>query len=66
METAPYGVPPVMPPEELYQALRADVASRLKSVCADWSVEEFEAIVEKVVRSELKYRSPTRRHLAPD
>lgn len=55
MQTPPFGVPPGIPPDKIYEALRRDVAARLKNVCADWSEEDFNAIVEKVTRTAMKY-----------
>jgi hypothetical protein len=55
MQTPPFGVPAGTSPEATYEALKKDVASRLKNVCAGWSPEDFEAIVEKVTQTALKY-----------
>ena len=58
MQTPPFGVPAGTSPESTYEALRKDVATRLRNVCAGWSDEDFEAIVEKVTRTALKYVQP--------
>ncbi len=55
MKTPPFGVPPGTSPEASYEALRKDVADRLRNVCSEWSAEDFEAIVEKVTKTALKY-----------
>ena len=55
MQTPPFGVPPGVPPDKVYEALKADVAARLRNVCADWSDEDFNAVVEKVARTAMKY-----------
>ena len=55
MQTPPFGVPVGTSPEATYEALRKDVARRLKNVCAGWSDEDFDAVVEKVTRTALKY-----------
>ena len=34
------------------------MATRLRNVCAGWSDEDFEAIVDKVTRTALKYVHP--------
>ncbi len=54
MKTPPFGVPDTSG-EAVYAALRKDVAARLKNVCASWSDEDFEAVVEKVTQTALKY-----------
>jgi hypothetical protein len=38
--------------------LRADIAARLRAVCAGWPVEEFERIVDRVTDTTLKYAEP--------
>ncbi len=53
--TPPFGVTAGSPPEQVYEVLRADVAKRLRNVCADWSEEDFNAIVEKVTQTALKH-----------
>lgn len=58
MRTPPFGVPAGTSHESTYTALRQDVAARLKNVCAGWSDEDFEAIVEKVTHTALKYIQP--------
>ncbi len=55
MQTPPFGVPAGTSRESTYEALRQDVAERLKNVCAAWSDEDFQAIVEKVTQTALKY-----------
>ncbi len=55
MQTPPFGVPPGVPPDKVYDALREDVAARLRNVCANWSEEDFNAIVDKVARTAMKY-----------
>lgn len=58
MPAPPFGVPPGVPPDKTYEALRADVARRLGNVCAEWSEEDFNAIVEKVTRTAMRYLPP--------
>jgi hypothetical protein len=41
-----------------YRTIRDDVAARLRKICADWSREEFEALVEKVTMTTLKFPPP--------
>lgn len=65
MQTPPFGVPPRVPTDNIYEALRGDVSARLKNVCADWSEEDFNAIVEKVTRTAMKYL-PARGPVAED
>ncbi len=43
-----------------YADVKRDVAARLKNSCADWAPEEFEAIVEKVTLTTMKYPAPRR------
>jgi hypothetical protein len=39
------------------RALKADISARLKSVCADWPEEEFDAMIERLANITLKYVS---------
>jgi len=55
MQTPPFGVPPGVPPDKVYEVLREDVAARLRNVCANWTEEDFNAIVDKVTRTAMKY-----------
>lgn len=55
MKTPPFAVPPGVPDDKAYEALRKNVAERLRNVCADWSQEDFDAIVDKVARTAMKY-----------
>jgi hypothetical protein len=41
--------------EPTYVDVKRDVADRLKNACAGWAPEEFEAIVEKITATTLKY-----------
>jgi hypothetical protein len=41
--------------EQIYADLKQDVAARLKNACSEWTAEDFEAIVEKVTRTAMKY-----------
>ena len=41
--------------ELTYASVKRDVTARLKNACAGWAPEEFEAIVEKITRTTLKY-----------
>ena len=41
-----------------YTSVKLDVAARLRSTCAEWSLEDFEAIVEKVTLTTLKFPPP--------
>ncbi len=65
MPTPPFGVPPGDSPDKIYEPLRRDVAARLKNVCADWTEDDFNAIVEKVTRTAMKYL-PARGPVAED
>lgn len=40
--------------EERQHALRIDVKTRLRGVCDGWTPEEYDAVVEKIVRSTIK------------
>jgi hypothetical protein len=42
-----------------YRTIKDDVASRLRRICAEWSREEFDALVEKVTMTTLKFPPPT-------
>jgi len=55
MQTPPFGVPPGVPPDKVYEVLREDVAARLRNVCANWTEDDFNAIVDKVTRTAMKY-----------
>ena len=44
--------------ELTYAGVKRDVAARLKNACAGWAPEEFEAVVEKITQTTLKYPSP--------
>lgn len=41
-----------------YGTVKLDIAERLRKTCADWSAEDFEAIVEKVTLTTLKFPPP--------
>ena len=41
--------------EEIYRLLKRDVADRLRNSCSDWSPSDFDALVEDVTRTKLKY-----------
>ena len=41
-----------------YRTVKLDIAARLRNTCADWSPEDFEAIVEKVTLTTLKFPPP--------
>lgn len=41
-----------------YADVKRDVSARLKNACAGWAPEDFEAIVEKITQTTLKYPSP--------
>jgi hypothetical protein len=41
--------------EERFEALRADIAARLRSVCKDWPDASFDELVERVAALALKY-----------
>ena len=58
MKTPPFAVPAGIPPEKTYEALRAEVAARLKNVCAEWSLEDFNEVVDKVTRTAMRYAKP--------
>ena len=38
-------------------AMKADIAARLRSVCADWPSDLFETMVERLASVTLKYQS---------
>ncbi len=55
MITPPFGVPAGTSAENVEAALRSDVATRLKNVCAHWTNEDFQKLVDDVTRTALKY-----------
>ncbi len=36
-------------------ALAASLATRLRGVCADWDAREFDALVERIARTKLRW-----------
>ena len=38
-----------------YTTLKLDIAARLRKVCADWSRQDFDEVVEKVTLMTLKF-----------
>ncbi|HEX2723000.1 MAG TPA: hypothetical protein VHM24_08780 [Gemmatimonadaceae bacterium] len=58
MATPPFGVPVGTPAERTREALREDVAARLRHVCAGWSDTDFERLVDDVTATAMKYLSP--------
>jgi hypothetical protein len=55
MQTGQFTIPEGSDISRIRSALREDVARRLKPVCADWPRADFDAIVEKVTETTLKY-----------
>jgi len=55
MLSSPFCVPAGTSDETLETELRNDVQARLRNVCADWSDEEFQQLVEDVTKTALKY-----------
>lgn len=53
--TLPFSVPADGDLTKVRAVLREDVAKRLQHVCAGWPREEFEAVVEKVTETTIKY-----------
>ncbi|HEV7596270.1 MAG TPA: hypothetical protein VGO33_14830 [Gemmatimonadaceae bacterium] len=45
--------------EEDVEALRRTVRARIAPVCEGWSEADCEALIDHIVRVELKYRAPT-------
>jgi hypothetical protein len=62
MSTPPFAVPGLSR-ESLRAAVRSDIATRLSKVCAGWTKEDFESLVEKVTDSAMKttYSPPENR-----
>ncbi|MEO8575603.1 MAG: hypothetical protein ABI556_02835 [Gemmatimonadales bacterium] len=58
MSTPPFGVPAGTSPDKVREALRADVARRLKNVCAEWAEDDFDRLVEDVTTTAMKYLKP--------
>ena len=58
MSTPPFGVPVGTSPEKIKEALRADVARRLRNVCSDWEQGDFERLVDDVTTTAMKYLKP--------
>ena len=55
MQTPPFGVPVGTKPENVREALRADIERRLRSACADWSEADFQKLVDDATVVALKY-----------
>lgn len=51
---------PICTPDDL----RVDVARRLRPACASMTTPEFDALVERIVEVEVRFRA--REHAAPD
>jgi hypothetical protein len=58
MQTLPFTLPEDGDMDRARQVLRDDVAKRLEHVCAGWPREDFDAIVDKVTETTLKYAEP--------
>jgi hypothetical protein len=41
-----------------YKTVKLDITARLQNTCADWSRDDFEALVEKVTLTTLKFPPP--------
>lgn len=41
--------------EEMERQLRADITSRLRGVCREWTDDDFHDVVDKIVRISAKY-----------
>ena len=50
-----YDLPLDGTPDEIREKLRADIENRLIDVCSKWSTGEFDAIVDDVTDTTLKY-----------
>ena len=59
MSTPPFGVPAGTSPEKVKEALRADVARRLRNVCAEWEDGDFQRLVDDVTATAMKYLKPS-------
>jgi len=59
MSTPPFGVPAGTSPEKVREALRADVARRLRNVCSGWDDGDFNRLVDDVTTTALKYLKPS-------
>ena len=57
MHNMPPGVPVDTPPENLKDALRADIEQRLRKACPGWSEDDFQQLVEDATAIALKYVS---------
>ena len=57
MHNMPPGVPVDTPPENLKDALRADIEQRLRKACSDWGEEDFQQLVDDATAIALKYVS---------
>lgn len=55
MKPPPFGIPAGTAPGDEYEALRADVAARLRNVCSEWSDDDFNSVVDKVTATAIKY-----------
>ena len=64
MLRSPFGVPPDTRPEEMRDALRADIEKRLRGACLGWSEQDFQKLVDSAASIALKYipNSPARNH----
>ena len=43
------------------EKLKRELRKRLSRVCEGWAANDFEALVEDVAETELRYRDPTKR-----
>ncbi len=55
MQNLPLDIPGNAARKLKTEAVRADVASRLRNVCRDWPEEEFATLVDKITRTAMKY-----------
>jgi hypothetical protein len=65
MQTAPFTIPEGSDISAVRLTLREDVAKRLEPVCADWPREDFDAIVDKVTETTLKYAESSPPEMPP-
>lgn len=56
METPPFGISLSPEREKEIAELRVSTVARLRPVCAGWSPEEFDALVDHVVTTTWKYQ----------
>ena len=66
METPPFGISLAPEREEARRALKEVIAQRLEAVCVGWSEEDFNALVDQVASTTLKYNPQLKAVIDPE